>query len=179
MSVPGPELVDGFARWTSAYPIAVKNFLRPAARRGWEKCARVAKMRVEVGALLTDADAAALLGTAHELGSPPTRQSPALAGSGPAGADAAVSFHSVAAAAVARGAPVAPLLVLLRLRQLAYVAAGAGGGGPAPEPALGAAIYRQLNSQIDQLATAWGAMERINATPLPFVYVVRACSERS
>lgn len=33
-------------------------------------------------------------------------------------------------------------------------------------------LYRQLNEQIDILTGAWGATERINATPLPFVYVV-------
>jgi len=37
---------------------------------------------------------------------------------------------------------------------------------------IGSAVYRQLNEQIDTLTGAWGAMERINATPLPYVYVV-------
>ena len=36
----------------------------------------------------------------------------------------------------------------------------------------GVALYRQLSQQIDVLNGAWGAMERIAATPLPFVYVV-------
>ena len=33
-------------------------------------------------------------------------------------------------------------------------------------------IFRNLSEHIDTLTGAWGAMERINATPLPFAYVV-------
>ena len=40
------------------------------------------------------------------------------------------------------------------------------------DAALRAVIFRSLNAQIDTLTGAWGAMERINATPLPFAYVV-------
>lgn len=61
----------------------------------------------------------------------------------------------------------APILVLNRLRQLAYEASR-----QQPSEALEALVFRQLNEQIDVLTGAWGAMERINGTPLPFVYVV-------
>lgn len=56
----------------------------------------------------------------------------------------------------------APIFVLNQLRKLAF-------RYTAKENPM---LYRQLNQQIDTLTGAWGAMERINATPLPFVYVV-------
>lgn len=63
----------------------------------------------------------------------------------------------------------APLLVLTRLRQAAYrVPTEAAVGGA---PAMGAHVYRELVQSINALTAAWGALERINATPLPFVYV--------
>lgn len=63
----------------------------------------------------------------------------------------------------------APVLVLNRLRQLAREAAQE---TCEQNVALSAVLLRQLNEQIDTLTGAWGAMERINGTPLPFVYVV-------
>jgi len=69
---------------------------------------------------------------------------------------------------------IAPIHVLDRLRELAYVLSfGDDSGGSSTQgDQRGIAIYRQLNGQIDTLCGAWGAMERIAATPLPFVYVV-------
>lgn len=63
----------------------------------------------------------------------------------------------------------APILVLNRLRQLAYEASTM---TQQPSDAMGALLFRQLSEQIDILTGTWGAMERINGTPLPFVYVV-------
>jgi len=63
----------------------------------------------------------------------------------------------------------APILVLNRLRQLVYEVSSS---YPQEKAALGAALFRQLNENLDTLTGAWGAMERINGTPLPFVYVV-------
>jgi putative membrane protein len=60
-----------------------------------------------------------------------------------------------------------PILVLNRLRQLAFLASKEVDA----DAAMRAMLYNQLNSQIDTLTGAWGAMERINATPLPYVYV--------
>lgn len=65
---------------------------------------------------------------------------------------------------------VAPLHVADRLRELAHALSFEGRDGR-PDACGGAAIYRQLNEQIDALTGAWGAMERIAATPLPFAYV--------
>lgn len=62
----------------------------------------------------------------------------------------------------------APVLVLNRLRSLALRAAVE----LELEPTIRASAYHQINGYIDGLTAAWGVMERINATPLPFVYVV-------
>ena len=52
-------------------------------------------------------------------------------------------------------------------RRAAYAAARRG----AAEPVLRAQVYRGMGDAIGALAGAWGTMERIGATPLPFVYV--------
>jgi ion channel-forming bestrophin family protein len=71
----------------------------------------------------------------------------------------------------------APILVLDRVRELSCKLAYANMthtllSNPHHEAALSGALYCQLNLHVDTLTGAWGAMERINATPLPFVYVV-------
>lgn len=65
-------------------------------------------------------------------------------------------------------APYQPIFVLNKFRLLAWQAAECADGSSSKQ----AILYRQLNEQIDILTGAWGAMERINSTPLPFVYVV-------
>jgi len=129
------ELAESFARWLCVFPIAVKNFVQPVSKPGWEDGSRRNKRRYEVGALLSEEDAMELL-------DPPK---PGYA-------------HG-------------PLLVLNRLRVLARRISSRKGsvGGDA---AFRSMVYHQLNQQIDILTGAWGGMERINATPLPFVYVV-------
>eukprot|EP00562_Extubocellulus_spinifer_P020086 CAMPEP_0178600268 /NCGR_PEP_ID=MMETSP0697-20121206/33764_1 /TAXON_ID=265572 /ORGANISM="Extubocellulus spinifer, Strain CCMP396" /LENGTH=484 /DNA_ID=CAMNT_0020238249 /DNA_START=167 /DNA_END=1618 /DNA_ORIENTATION=- len=59
----GTELLNDFARYLCAYPIAVKNFLRPSARKGWGKDAKDMKRRFELGQLLSDSEAEAVLNT--------------------------------------------------------------------------------------------------------------------
>lgn len=74
-----------------------------------------------------------------------------------------------------QGTLYSPILVLNRLRQLAFEAANltaTEASHPQQSSALSGVLLRQLNEQIDTLTGAWGAMERINGTPLPFVYVV-------
>ena len=74
-----------------------------------------------------------------------------------------------------KGTLYGPILVLNRLRQLSFQAADLTSTTDSSDPsqiALGGVLLRQLNEQIDTLTGAWGAMERINGTPLPFVYVV-------
>ena len=70
---------------------------------------------------------------------------------------------------------IAPIHVLDRLRELAYLLSFDDSDDTKKNNnhhQTGIAIYRQLNGQLDTLCGAWGAMERIAATPLPFVYVV-------
>lgn len=64
----------------------------------------------------------------------------------------------------------APILVLNRLRALAGQLALT--YSERQSEVVNGVLFRQLNEQIDVLTGAWGAMERINGTPLPFVYVV-------
>ena len=60
----------------------------------------------------------------------------------------------------------APIYVLNQLRLAAIEVA------QLPElDRLRAAVYQELCSSINLLTGAWGAMDRINGTPLPFVYV--------
>ena len=60
-----------------------------------------------------------------------------------------------------------PIFVLNNLRRLAFKMSLSEGNEP-----LKIAFYKQVNEQLDVLTGAWGAIERINSTPLPFVYVV-------
>lgn len=67
----------------------------------------------------------------------------------------------------------ATILVLNRLRMLAHRASLLSSESDTQARVLlGPAVYRQLNEQIDTLTGAWGAIERINSTPLPYIYVV-------
>ena len=142
-----PALIDGFARWTCVFPLAVKAFLQPPVRRGWQQIELQHKQRFEVGTLLSDAQAETLL------------------------VDPTSGF--------------APIAVLDELRRLAVragrpqppVATEGGGGSDSDSAEMRASVFRRLDAKIDTLTGAFGAMERINATPLPFAYVVhlRTC----
>lgn len=63
--------------------------------------------------------------------------------------------------------PFQTIFVLNKMRTLAWDASEIAGASSSKQ----AMLYRQLNESIDILTGAWGAMERINLTPLPFVYV--------
>jgi len=67
---------------------------------------------------------------------------------------------------------VAPILVLNELRKLAFDAAATASTQQQRDATIAALWLRQLNEQIDILTGTWGGMERIQGTPLPFVYVV-------
>jgi ion channel-forming bestrophin family protein len=120
------QLAEDFVRWIAAFPVAVKNFLRPV--EGLD-CNRIK----EIGNVLLPDDRLMFM--------------------------------------AAKNNQYAPILVLNRLRQLAVEASFA---MTHQQPAcnVGPMLFQQLNEQVDQLTGAWGAMERINGTPLPFVYVV-------
>eukprot|EP00571_Detonula_confervacea_P001941 CAMPEP_0172321382 /NCGR_PEP_ID=MMETSP1058-20130122/43206_1 /TAXON_ID=83371 /ORGANISM="Detonula confervacea, Strain CCMP 353" /LENGTH=406 /DNA_ID=CAMNT_0013036875 /DNA_START=61 /DNA_END=1281 /DNA_ORIENTATION=- len=144
------DLCNEFARWICAFPIATKNFLRPNL-----PCSRDGRSRRrEIGPLLSEKEAQDMLTPVNGGGS--------------------MEF-------------IAPIHVLDRIRELSYVLSFGDGRSsssdvdqkvPAPSATAilqtqkGVALYRQLNGQVDTLCGAWGAMERIAATPLPFVYVV-------
>mmetsp|Transcript_12663 Transcript_12663/g.22738 ORF Transcript_12663/g.22738 Transcript_12663/m.22738 type:complete len:403 (-) Transcript_12663:212-1420(-) len=139
------DLYDDFARWICAFPIATKNFLRPDLPCSKDGHSR----RCEIGPLLSDKDTEELLTPVNGGGS--------------------MEF-------------IAPIHVLDRMRELAYVLSFNNGpnvdqNSPYSSTDIlqtqkGTALYRQLNEQIDTLCGTWGTMERIAATPLPFVYVV-------
>lgn len=65
--------------------------------------------------------------------------------------------------------PCQPIYVLNKLRILVWKMGNGDPGEGSPKQAM---LYRHANEQVDALTKAWGAMERINGTPLPFVYVV-------
>lgn len=51
------KLLCEYARWLTSFPVAVKHFLRPEKRKGWENSAYYKKRRFEIGPLLSDEDA--------------------------------------------------------------------------------------------------------------------------
>ncbi|KAL7426002.1 hypothetical protein ACHAXM_000261 [Skeletonema potamos] len=51
------ELLCEYARWLTSFPVAVKHFLRPEERMGWDSTAYYKKHRFEIGPLLCDEDA--------------------------------------------------------------------------------------------------------------------------
>ena len=55
--------LDDIARWTCVFPIAVKNFLQPSSRKGWDSDALIKKRRFEIGSLLSSNEADAVLNT--------------------------------------------------------------------------------------------------------------------
>mmetsp|Transcript_36428 Transcript_36428/g.117406 ORF Transcript_36428/g.117406 Transcript_36428/m.117406 type:complete len:405 (+) Transcript_36428:84-1298(+) len=60
-----------------------------------------------------------------------------------------------------------PILVLNRLRRVCFAANAAS----ETDPIERAQALRSINKVVDDLTGAWGAMERIGNTPLPFAYV--------
>ncbi len=51
------ELLCEYAKWLTSFPVAVKHFLRPEERLGWDDNAYYKKNRFEIGPLLCDDDA--------------------------------------------------------------------------------------------------------------------------
>eukprot|EP00571_Detonula_confervacea_P015979 CAMPEP_0172306774 /NCGR_PEP_ID=MMETSP1058-20130122/7776_1 /TAXON_ID=83371 /ORGANISM="Detonula confervacea, Strain CCMP 353" /LENGTH=455 /DNA_ID=CAMNT_0013018761 /DNA_START=464 /DNA_END=1831 /DNA_ORIENTATION=+ len=148
------ELLCEYARWLAVFPIAVKHFLRPETRPGWEKEDRYKKRRYEIGPLLSDEDARNVIMEYDDEDGKPTS-------------------NSVSGTRVRDP----PLVVLNRLHELAYDIAHYAftDNGPAsflPTSQGRAIFYQQTGDQINILFGAYGAMERIKGTPLPFVYVI-------
>lgn len=57
------SLLDDIARWTCVFPIAVKNFLQPSSRKGWDRDTLIKKRRFEIGSLLSNEEANEVLNT--------------------------------------------------------------------------------------------------------------------
>ena len=55
------QLLCEYARWLTSFPIAMKQFLRPGERHGWDNDAYYKKTRFEIGPLLCDDDAKQLM----------------------------------------------------------------------------------------------------------------------
>lgn len=153
------DLLCEYARWLTVFPIAVKHFLRPATRKGWEKDGRYMKRRYEIGPLLSDDDARRVIMEYDDEDGKPTFDC------------------STAGMCVLARAP--PLVVLNRLQELAYEVAyfiydtnDGAEGTSLPTPQGRAIFYQQLTDQLNILCGAFGAMERIKGTPLPFAYAI-------
>ena len=154
------SLLCEYTRWLTTFPIAVKHFLRPQERRGWDKDTYYRKRRYEIGALLSDENAQhVLMEYEDEKGRPVIGRN-----------------EDEGVVRVRDG----PLVVLNRMHELAYDIAyfdhvsgcDKGGNHHIPSPQGQAAFYQQINEQINILYGAYGAMERIKGTPLPFVYAI-------
>ena len=57
------SLLDDIARWACVFPVAVKNFLQPSTRKGWDSDALIKKRRFEIGSLLSNEEANEVLDT--------------------------------------------------------------------------------------------------------------------
>ncbi|KAL9191351.1 hypothetical protein ACHAXT_001057 [Thalassiosira profunda] len=144
------ELLCEYARWLAVFPIAVKHFLRPATRKGWTNEVRYKKRRFEIGELISDEDARMVIMEYDTVDGKPTFDPTAVRARDP------------------------PLVVLNRLHKLAYRLAHFEyeGSSCSPTPQSRAIFYQQLTDQLNILFGAYGAMERIKLTPLPFAYAI-------
>jgi len=147
------ELLCEYARWLTSFPVAVKHFLRPDERLGWDDTAYHKKQRFEIGPLLCDEDANRIL----------------------------LSYEDEKGKSVfernAKRVREPPLVVLNRLHELSYDIAHHDYDQDNkesfnPTPHQRAVFFQQLNNQINILCKSFGTMERIKNTPLPFVYVI-------
>lgn len=147
------ELLCEYARWLAVFPIAVKHFLRPAIRPGWENDDTYNHARLEFGSLLSDEDIAAVMKEYDDDNGNPT-------------------FDADSAGYRVRDAP---LVVLNHLHRLTFSVTHFSFSGDPDLPTLHngrGAFFETISGQINQLFDAYGAMERIQASPLPFVYAI-------
>jgi len=147
------KLICEFSRWLAVFPIAVKIYLRPENREDWTNESTYAQRRFKIGQLLSNRDAERVIMVYDDKNGMPTLDS----SSGVRARDP-------------------PLVVLNKLHELAYELANfsykdcVGSFKPSSN---GRAIFHQkISEQINILFAAFGAMERIKLTPLPFVYTI-------
>ena len=149
------ELLFEYARWLAVFPIAVKHFLRDPATYQWGREVSYKKRRYEIGPLLSDEDAILVIKEYDDKDGLPTSDS------------------------TATRARDNPLVVLNRLHELAYDIAyfayytnDGASFSFTPTPQGQALLYQQVMDQINIMFGAYGAMERIKGTPLPYVYAI-------
>lgn len=145
------ELMCQYARWLAVFPVAVNHHIRPQTRKGWNQDDLYKKYRYEIGTLLSDSDAQKVI-----MSNDDEKGLPTLSG-GTRMRDS-------------------PLVVLNRLHQLAYDIAycqtSSNDNTSSTHNANQAMLYQQITNQLKELTDAYGAMERIKNTPLPFAYAV-------
>jgi len=161
------ELLCEYAKWLAVFPVAVKHFLRPPKRRNWDMESYRKKRRYEIGPLLADEEARpVLMECDDEKG------------------NLAWTFQDGAGKLTRTRDP--PLVVLSRLQELANDIAyfdhscdKPGNSSFDPNavresitPSAQASLYQQINEQLNTIYGAYGAMERIKGTPLPFAYTI-------
>jgi hypothetical protein len=140
------ELLCEYARWLAVFPVAVKHFLRT------DRCNH---LRLEIGTLLSDKEFAAVMKEYDDDNGEPTLK--------------AVSGFRTRDA---------PLVVLNHLHRLAYDVTYVSFPDPPNASSLRAlnsgqgALFEMISGQINQLYDAYGAMERIQLSPLPFIYAI-------
>lgn len=145
------DLLCEYARWLAVFPIALKHHIRPPIRKGWDQNDSYKKQRYEIGTLLTENDAQMVILPNNDENGKPT---------------------------VSSGTRVRdpPLVVLNRLHQLAYDIAYCTFNEDSteftPTSESRAMLYQQTTNDLNELMNAYGAMERIKNTPLPFAYAI-------
>ncbi len=140
------ELLCEYARWLAVFPVAVKHFLRA------DRCNH---LRLEIGTLLSDEEFATVMKEYDDDNGNPTFK-----------ADSGIRARD------------APLVVLNHLHRLAYDVTYLSFPDSPNLPSLPAlnggqgALFEMITGQINQLYDAYGAMERIKLSPLPFIYAI-------
>ena len=145
------RLLCEYARCLAVFSIAMKHHVRPATRKGWNQEEKYKKQRYEIGTLLSDEDARNVI-----LPNDDENCQPSLTG---------IRVRDP------------PLVVLNKLHQLAYNIAyctytSEEYTSSAPAAANRAMLYQQITNHLNELTNAYGAMERIKNTPLPFAYAI-------
>ncbi|KAL7465625.1 hypothetical protein ACHAXS_005939 [Conticribra weissflogii] len=157
------ELLCEYAKWLAVFPVAVKHFLRPPNKKNWDMLSYHEKRLREIGPLLEEDEAKlVLMECDDEKG------------------NLAWTFQEGAGKLTRARDP--PLVVLTRLQELANdiayfdlycdVEGNSNAARQYMAPEAQASFFQQINEQINALYGAFGPMERIKGTPLPFAYTI-------
>jgi predicted membrane chloride channel (bestrophin family) len=147
------KLLSEYACWMAAITVSVSHFLRQGKRPGWRDEEIYTKKFMELDPLLDANDVRKVLMSYDDQDGNPTFDANGMRVRDP------------------------PLVVLNRMHELAFDIAYfrySSGGLTAfnPTPEAQAALYTAMTENINAITGAFGTMERIKNTPLPFVYTV-------